>query len=103
HRRVGTDERIWMVELIEGDLPEPEPGRARHRALLHDRCQRQEREDLRRDEYPRAVLAERLAEDALALPEPVRLGSVEERDAELESAANDPLGLRPGVVGAVTP
>src|SRR5207247_5582892 len=58
---------------------------------------------LRRQEYRLAVLAKRLAQDPLAAPETVDLGGVEERDPQLECAADDRVRDLLGVLVAVSP
>src|SRR6266480_590170 len=79
------------------------PIRAGHRALLDDRGDRQQREDLRGQEDRVPVLADRRAEDPLAAPEAVELGGVEHGDAEFHRPAHDGVRLLPGVALAVAP
>jgi len=93
------------VHLVEVDRVDAEALGARAAAVLHDRRDRQDREDLRGevDLVPQVVLAQRGADDALALAEAVRLRGVDHGDAELDRAVHDAAGLAGGEVVAVPP
>jgi hypothetical protein len=91
------------MHLVQVEPTGAEPVRAGHRALLDDRGDRQQREDLRGQEDRVPVVAERRAEDTLAAPQPVDLGGVEHGDAELHRPAHDGVRLLPGVALAVAP
>src|SRR5207253_7601630 len=94
---------VRLVHLVQVEARRAQPPRARVRAPPHDGRDRDEREELRREVCLVAAVAERRAEDSLAAPEPVDLGGVEERDAELERPPYDRCGVAPGVVAAVAP
>jgi hypothetical protein len=71
--------------------------------VLDDGCQREDGEELRGQERLLAAPAQRGADDALAPAEPVDLGRVDQRHAEVERTPDDPPGLRTGVLAAVPP
>ena len=66
--------------------------RAGARALLDHRGERRDRKDLAGHRDFGARVAERLAEDALALTESVHLGGIEQRDPKGERAMHDVAG-----------
>ena len=103
HDRPVADQRIRLVHLVEIEAVGPKPVRAGHSPLLNHRGDRHQRENLRRQEHRLPVLAKRLAQDPLAAPETVDLGGVEERDPQLECAADDRVRDLLGVLVAVSP
>ena len=100
--RIG-DHRVGLVDLVERDAVQLQPPRTGALALLDDRGERRDREDLAGHRDLGALVAERLAEDALALAEAVDLGRVEQRDAQRECALHDVAGGTRGVVVSVAP
>ena len=82
---------LRLVHLVEVDRAHPEPVRAGHAALLHDRRGGQHREHLRRDDHVvrAARLPQRLAEDALAAAEAVDLRRVEHGDPQRAGPRDD--------------
>jgi hypothetical protein len=100
--RVG-DDRVGLVNLVERDVLELQPPRAGALALFHHGRKRRDRKDLAGHRDLIALVAQCLAEDALALAEPVHLGGVEEVDAQGACAMDDVAGGAGGVTIAVAP
>jgi hypothetical protein len=103
HRRAVPDDRVRLVHLVEIEVLQPEALRARNSTLLDDRRERQDGEDLGRDERHVALSLERTTENALTASEPVDLGGVEERDPELQRTLDDAHSLNPCIAVAVAP
>jgi len=103
HDRPVPDQRIGLVHLVQVEPADPEPVRAGHRALLHHRGDRQDREDLRGQEGRLPGLAQGLAQDPLAAAETVELGRVEQGHAQLQGPAHDGVCLLLGVGRPVAP
>ena len=70
---------------------------------LDDRCERHDREQLRRNEHFVATVRDRAADDAFRLVAAVDLGGVDQVHAEVERPRHDRPGLVLRVVGAVAP
>jgi hypothetical protein len=103
HDRAVGDHRVRPVHLIQVKQARAQPAGAGHGALLYDRRQRQDREELRGQENRPPPPAECLPEDALAAPETIHLGGVEQRDAQVDRPADDVAGHRTGVTLPVSP
>jgi hypothetical protein len=103
HDRPVPDHRVRLVHLVQVDTADAEPVRAGHRALLHHRRHRQQREQLGGQEHGRPAIAERAAQDALAPAQPVDLRRVEQRHAEVDGPMHNRIGIPLSVSVAVTP
>ena len=101
-RVLVRDLRIGRVQLVEVDPVEPQPPQARLAALLEPLGARVARPlagtgppqaALGRDHEPVRIRVERLGDQVLAHLRAVRVGRVDQVDAELHDAPEEALGL----------
>ena len=103
HGLAQRHDRVGPVDLVEVDPIHAEAAGGGPGAVADHRGHRHQGEELGRQHHVGAPLAQRGAEDAFARPEAIDLGGVEERDAELQRAADHPSRLLVRVVLAVAP
>ena len=100
--RIGHH-RVGLVDLVQRDAAQLQPPGAGVCALLDHRGKRGDGKNLAGHRNLGARIAERIAEDALALTEPVNLRGIEQRDAECQRAMHDVAGGARRVGVAVAP
>src|SRR5207248_2266205 len=102
HRRPRRKQGAWPVLLIQVDVVDTEPAQAATRPPAGHEG-KADRKQLAREENRVAAAANRLADDSLRPTEAIDLGSVDQVDAEVESAAYDLARGFGGVFAAVAP
>jgi hypothetical protein len=91
------------VDLVERNPVHLQPLRTGALALFDHRRERRDRKDLAGQRHCGTLIAECLAENALALAHRVYLGRIEQRDPQREGALHDVAGDTRGVVVPVAP